>query len=122
MCWYWNSRKNTKRKNKYRLVIDRVTEISIYFFKKNKKSVDKRKEVLYNSINILKEGGKNMVDEKLANDLLQYRAKYNLTQKELAERIGKISNHTIGDIENKKDNIRAITIARVKLFLEDEGE
>jgi transcriptional regulator with XRE-family HTH domain len=60
---------------------------------------------------------KQIVSDKLLN----YRAKKNLTQKDLAAKL-KISNRTISLIENQDDEITILTLLKVKFRLEDLEE
>lgn len=62
-----------------------------------------------------------MKNNSLAKRLLQYRVKHQLTQIQLAEKIG-VSNHLICDIENEKSTVRKISIMKIEDFLDKEGE
>lgn len=57
----------------------------------------------------------------LGEKLLRYRAKYNLSQDELAERL-KVTKQTIRNIEANKGGITPLTKTKVMMLLEQEAE
>lgn len=57
----------------------------------------------------------------LGDELLRYRAKYNLSQDELAERL-KVTKQTIRNIEANKGGITPLTKTKVMMLLEQEAE
>lgn len=57
---------------------------------------------------------------ELATEIIQYRAKYNLTQKEFAE-LCRLKKLTILQIENGlRKSLRAVTIAKIRKVLDDD--
>lgn len=59
--------------------------------------------------------------EELATELLTYRVKNNLTQKQCAKEFG-VSNSTICSIENKSKSIRQQTIIKVAMILKERNK
>lgn len=55
--------------------------------------------------------------EDLRKQMVYYRAKHKLTQKDLAERVG-VSLQTINSIETGSQTPSAVTVAKIKLVIE----
>lgn len=79
-------------------------------------NVDKCDVMCYNIFKLIRKEILNMLTEqdreKVAQALLNYRSKYNLTQQELALKL-QVSSHTIFDIEHKNERVRQITITKI---------
>lgn len=57
----------------------------------------------------------------LSEDMVKYRAKERITQKELAERCG-VSTQTINSIENETQSPSKVTEAKIRLVIDKEEE
>lgn len=55
----------------------------------------------------------------LSEDMVKYRAKERITQKELAERCG-VSTQTINSIENETQSPSKVTEAKIRLVIDEE--
>ena len=60
-----------------------------------------------------------MMDEKLSEQMIRYRAKERISQKELAARCG-VSLQTINSIENGIQDPSKVTEAKIRLVIEGE--
>lgn len=58
---------------------------------------------------------------KLANRMIEYRAKERINQQELADRCG-VSKQTIYSIENELQDPSKVTIAKIELVIGKEQE
>ena len=59
----------------------------------------------------------DMMDEKLSEQMIRYRAKERISQKELAARCG-VSLQTINSIENGIQDPSKVTEAKIRLVIE----
>ena len=62
-----------------------------------------------------------MIDGDIVRRMLAYRAKYNLSQEEFAER-AQLSLMTVNAVENSRRTPTALTRAKIERVLEDKKE
>lgn len=62
----------------------------------------------------------NKDNERLAKSIIEYRAKENISQKELARRVG-VSLQTINSIENGLQEPSKLTAAKIYLVIGEKG-